>query len=188
MKKKTKARILTRILGRTFLVLLTFLVIAVAGVICWNSQNKIMRSILILIISSIFIGNCHRVYLPMVTDQSFKNNVYVQIGEFLIQEGYENGYTNFDHANAMTVANDGRIQISAVDSVGNMEICKWLTSKKWFVPNVPMESKTAYIISDQRMEEFAPFLQEHSDTVELKEKIGGFNIYGSAYNYSKLTD
>ena len=84
--------------------------------------------------------------------------------------------------------NDGKVQVSAIDSFSTMTICKWLTSKKWYVPNVPLESKTAYILSDSYLEEFDVFLQEHKDTVEFKTKIGMFNIYGSEYNYSQLTD
>lgn len=152
-------------------------------------QSSIWGKSAIIILSIFFIvGNFIRVYYPMVVDKSYKNNDYIKVGKYLIEENYEYGYTNFDHANSFTVANDGKIQISAVASLSDMKICKWLTSKKWYVPYVDMERKTAYIVSDYRMDEFESFLQEHEDTVEFKRKIGEFNIFGSEYNYSNLAD
>ena len=78
--------------------------------------------------------------------------------------------------------------MSPVNSFSEMDVCKCLASRKWYVPNVPKKSKTAYIISDSRMPEMEEFLSKHSKEVEFKKKIGILNIYGSDYNYSVLTD
>lgn len=172
--------------SRYFIVI--FFVMALVITKMWKQSSRLNKGIVLLVSAIILMGNLVRVYYPMVVDKSYETCDYVKVGEYLIAENYENGYTNFDHANSFTVANDGKIQVSAVSSFANIEICKWLTSKKWYVPNVPMESKTAYIISEHRLEEFESFLQEHKDTIEFKTKIGEFNIYGSEYNYSKLAD
>lgn len=167
---------------------LVFFAIAFGIAMVWKRNSGIVKSVLVLMMLVILVGNYRTIYDPMIIDKSFINSEYVQVGEYLIQEGYENAYTDFDHANTMTVANDGKIRVAAVASVSNMEICKWMSSKKWYVPNVSKESKTAYIISDYNMEEFEAFFKEHQDTIEFKTKIGRFSIYGSDYNYSKLTD
>ena len=165
-----------------------FLTMAIAFVITWKQRGKILKSVIAFSIIIILIGNTCRVYYPMIIDKSYVNNTYQKIGEFLIQEGYENAYTNFDHANTITVINDDKVQVSAVSSFSSMEISKWLTSKNWYVPSIPMNSKTAYIVSDYRLEEFKEFLEKHRDTVKFEVRIGEFNIYGSEYNYSKLAD
>lgn len=164
-----------------------FIAIAMAIVMIWKRDSKIINIVLAVVVIIWGICNFARVYYPMVTDQSYKNSEYIKVGNYLIQEGYEYAYTNFDHANTFTVMNDGKVQVCAVDSLGKMNICKWMTSKKWYVPNVEEDSKTAYIISEYRLQEFEEFLQEHSD-VKYETTIDGFYIYSSDINYSKLTD
>ena len=156
--------------------------------VLWKYDYKVMKAGLALVVMAIFVGNYQRVYSPMLYDNGYQNNTYVQIGEYLMQEGYENAYTGFEFANIITVANDGKIQVSAISSFSNMEISRWLTSKRWYVPNVPRESKTAYLVTEAKLEEFAPFLEAHKEELEYKTKIGWFYIYGSDYNYTKLVD
>lgn len=165
-----------------------FFAIATGIAYLWKKNSFAVKSVIVLIIVFIFAGNCQRVYYPMVCDKSYKNSEFALVGEYLIQEGYEYAYSGFEQANCITVMTDGKIQVSAIDSFEDMRICKWLTSKKWYVPNVPKESKTAYVVTEYRLEEFAPFLEEHAKDLEFKTKIGIFNIYGSDYNYSYVTD
>lgn len=172
--------------NRYFVVI--YLTIAMGVTILMGRGNSIIKSCLIFMIAILFVGNCSRFYKPMLTDKSYEEHIYMQVGEYLMAEGYDYAYADFEVANTATVYNDGKIQISAVNSFTDMSICKWLTSKNWYVPNVPKESKTAYIVSDYRLPEMEEFLHEHQDEVEFKTKIDIYNIYGSDYNYSKLTD
>ena len=172
--------------SRYFVVI--YFAIAMAIVILWSKKKNLIKYSVIFMIIIIFIGNVNRVYRPMIEDQSYKNSAYMEIGNYLFQEGYENAYTGFEHANTITIMNNGKVQVSAIASFSNMGVNKWLSSKKWYVPNVPKESKTAYLVTEARLEEFAPFLEEHKEELEYKTKIGNFYIYGSDYNYSKLTD
>lgn len=165
-----------------------YFAIAMSLVMLLGKGNIISKSSLVFMIAVLFMGNCGRMYYPMLTDKSYENDTYVQIGEYLLQEGYESAYADFERANTITVYNDGKIQVSALSSFSNMEVCKCLSSRKWYVPNVPKESKTAYIVSDSKMGEMEEFLSEHQNDVEFKIRIGIYNIYGSDYNYSKLTD
>lgn len=172
--------------SRYFLVV--YFAIAMSLVMLLEKESLILKSSLALLITVLFVGNFYRVYYPSLTDKSYKNDIYVQMGEYLLQEGYERAYSGFDTSNTMTVFNDGKIQVSPVNSYSDMDVCKCLASRKWYVPNVPKESKTAYIVSDYRMEEMEEFLRKHPEDVEFKIKFGIFNIYGSDYNYSVLTD
>lgn len=164
-----------------------YFAIAMCVVVLIETENKFLKSSLIFMMTVLFVGNCYRMYYPMIIDKTYKDNVYVQVGEYLVQEGYEQAYSDFEKANTLTVYNDGKIQISAVNSFADMEVCKWLTSRKWYVPNVPKESKTAYVVPDYCIEEIEKFLDDHED-VEFKTKIGIYSIYGSDYNYSMLVD
>lgn len=165
-----------------------FFAIAVGIAYSWKKNSSVVKSAIVFVILVVLMGNCQRVYYPMVCDKSYTTSDFALVGEYLMQEGYEYAYSGFEQANCITVMADGKIQVSAIDSFEDMRICKWLTSNKWYVPNVPKESKTAYAVTDYRLEEFAPFLEEHAKDLEFKTKIGIFNIYGSDYNYSYVAD
>lgn len=164
-----------------------FFAIALSLVMMMEKKNIIINLGLILAIAVLAKGNYDRNYYPMVMDKSFENSEYIQVGEYLLQEGYEIAYADFERANTITVYNDGKIQVAAVNSFTDMSVCKSLSSRKWYVPNVPAESKTAYIVTPYRMAEMEEFLKEHEDVI-LKHQIGIYSIYGADYNYSKLTD
>lgn len=153
-----------------------------------GQEKRILNIGVCLAIAVLFMGNYNRVYYPMLTDKSYEEEGWGQIGEYLIQEGYECAYADFERANTITVYMDGEIQVSAVNSFSEMDVCKCLSSRKWYVPNVPKESKTAYIVSNYKMPEMEEFLKKHPEDVEFKTKIGIYSIYGSDYNYSVLTD
>lgn len=154
----------------------------------WKNSGEVVKGFLGVGLFIILICNCIRIYYPLATDKGYADSDYIQISNYLVEEGYENAYTTFDHANVMTVMGDGQVQVSAVSSLSTMEVNKWLSSRNWYVPNVRKESKTAYIVSDVREAEFDEFLQVHHNDIEFKIKIGGFSIYGSDINFSKLTD
>lgn len=164
-----------------------YFAIAMTLVMIPKKKNLILNSGLALAITVLFLGNYGRNYYPMVMDQSYKNNEYMQVGEYLLQEGYEMAYADFERAGTITAYIDGKIQVAAVNTFSQMDVCKSLSSRKWYVPNVPKESKTAYIVTPYKMAEMEEFLKTHPD-VELKEQIGIYSIYGADYNYSKLTD
>ena len=162
--------------------------IAVACAILWKKSRPTIKVLFLLSFLLVFNGNWDRLYYPTITDKRFEDNVYVQIGDYLYEEGYKNAYASFEHANTITVANDGKVQVSAVFSFENMEVYRWLSSKRWYVPNVPKDSKTAYVVSKYKLEELEKFLNENKEAMELKTQIGDFYIYGSEYNYTKLRD
>lgn len=166
--------------------ILIFFSIAFALVIL-GEKKKIYKWIVMAIVIVTLIGNSTRVYLPIIESGTYQGDV-IRVVEYLEEQGYEQGYTTYEHANHMTVVGDGRVQVAAVNSMETMEVCKWLTSERWYVPNVSYESKTAYIVTDLNLESFQEFYEQHKDEIVFDTKIGIYNIYGADYNYSKLTD
>ena len=165
--------------------ILIFFAVAFALIITWE-KNNFCKCIVMMIVVFTFIGNFERVYIPIIEKESYQKSETMQVAEYLESQGYEYGYTTFDHANYMTVAVDGRVQVAAVDSMETMEICKWLTSEKWYVPNAPYETKTAYIVTEGNLDSFQEFYRQHEDEIVFDTQIGIYHIYGSNYNYSTL--
>lgn len=108
--------------------------------------------------------------------------------KYLIENEYEIAYADFERANTMTVLSGGEIRVAAVASLGKMDVCKWLSSTEWYVPNVPYQSRTAYIVTEAQRETFDKFYNLHQEEIRLEAQIGKFYIYGSEYNYSVLEE
>lgn len=128
------------------------------------------------------------IYLPILRAEEPPVNDFYEVVRFLEENELQTAYSTFENANTMTVISDGEIRVASVNSVSEMDVCKWMTSTDWYVPNVPFESETAYIIPESRMEDFEQFLQSHEEDLQFETRIGRFLIYSSDYNFSWLAD
>ena len=105
------------------------------------------------------------------------------MGKYLEENEYHTAYSTFENANTITVLTNGKVQVV---SVGKMDICKWMSSAEWYVPNIPSDGKTAYVVTEAESEAFAHFLEEHENKVQYMATIGKCSIYTSDYNFSML--
>lgn len=128
------------------------------------------------------------IYLPILRSEEPPVNDFYEAVQYLEENDFQLAYSTFESANTMTVISDGEVRVAAVNSVSEMDICKWMTSTEWYVPNVPFESVTAYIISESEMGDFEEFLESHEDDMRFETQIGRFSIYSSDYNFSRLVD
>lgn len=145
----------------------------------WRTAGEILIAIFVII-------NVYTVYLPILESREPPETDAYAVGKYLEENGCQTAYSTFDNANRITVLTNGRVQVSAVSSVDKMDICKWMTSTQWYVPNVPFEERTAYIIPESQQEKFEIFLTEHKNDVDFVRKIGEYSIYASNYNFSVL--
>lgn len=125
------------------------------------------------------------VYFPILKHDELKKREEYQVAAFLEERGYETAYATFETANTITVLSNGNVQGAAVASVKEMSVCKWLSSVEWYVPHVPYEKRTAYIVTEAEQSEFADFYEKHKEKLKLETQIGKFYIFGSDYNFSK---
>lgn len=148
----------------------------------WGLQAAIGYIIVLLV----FVMQTKFVYMPILrNDEPPMTDAYI-VGNWLEENRYELAYANFSNANTITVLSGGAVRVGAVASVGRMDFCKWLNSTDWYVPNVPYECPTAYIITKYEFDEFAPFYELHQEDLELATEIGMYSIYVSDYNFSCL--
>jgi hypothetical protein len=138
------------------------------------------------LIAAFVAANINTVYLPIIRSQEPPASELHEVGNYLIENDYHTAYATFENANTLTVLTNGKVQVSAVASVEKMDICKWMSSTDWYVPNMPFEDKTAYIITKAEAESFAVFLETHKEEVEFAASIGKYSIYTSNYNFSVL--
>ncbi|MDR0221715.1 MAG: hypothetical protein LBI54_09980, partial [Lachnospiraceae bacterium] len=98
-------------------------------------------------------------------------------------------YSTFNWANPLSVAANNEIIVAAVlDDYEQMKINPWLTSSEWYVPNRPYYEKTAYVVSEVRLDTFLTYLSENGleDIVTAEAQFGILTIYSSPVNLSSL--
>ena len=156
-----------------------------------NLSGKLKRGMNVgvcLVIVILTVMHFVDIYLPILRAEEPPVDELYEVVHYLEENGFRNAYSTFDKANTMTVISDGEIRVASVDSLSKMDVCKWMTSTDWYVPNVPFESETAYIIPDSKMGDFEEFLRRHEEDVRFETQIGEIFIYSSDYNFSRLAD
>lgn len=168
--------------GRYFFVLIIAYAFAAAYFLTKNKGT----AVIIICSIVIMVLNCFKVYMPIFRSPGIESDSRYQVVSYLQDKDYNMAYTDFENANTMGIMAEEPLRIAAIDSSAKMNICKWMTSTDWYVPNVPFESKTAYIITESRMKDFELFMETHKDDVWFETQIGGYWIFGSEYNFSIL--
>ena len=152
-----------------------------------NGRLRMAGSLLVSLSAAVIVvSNLNSVYVPIMKAERIPQTSEYEVAKYLVENDFRIGYSNFYHANALTVLSNGRIRCAAVESLEKMNVCKWLTSSRWYVPNVPYEERTAYIVSEAQMDDFAKFLTTHEDDMKFETQIGDYSIYSSDYNFSYL--
>ena len=170
--------------GRYYFVFIMAMALAVT--LLWNRKEKAKTALFMVFITGLFVVNFVKVYRPILQSEDLVNDSRYHVVRFLEENGYKRAYSSFEQSNTMTSMCNGRVQVSPVASFEKMDICKWMASTDWYCPNVPLEEKTAYVVSEYFIEEFEKFEEKHQDTIVFETKIGQYYIYGSEYNYSVL--
>ena len=151
-----------------------------------KEKSRIFQSLGYAVVLFLFVLQTKNVYIPiMQSDEPPMTDAY-KVCNYLEENGYELAYDNFSNANTMTVISYGAVRVGAVASVGRMDVCRWLNSTEWYVPNVPYESPTAYVITTYEIDEFEKFYELHRDDLRFAAEIGMYSIYVSDYNFSYL--
>ncbi len=148
--------------------------------------SKTVELLLAAAVAVIVVSNLFSIYIPIVKTEEPPQSREYEIAQYLEENGFQTGYSTFHHANNLTVLSNGRVRVAAVASLDRMNVCRWLSSSDWYVPNVPYEERTAYIVPEAEMENFAEFLKLHEKDLRFETQIGNYSIYSSAYNFSNM--
>ncbi len=122
-------------------------------------------------------------YVPILNN-STDDPEYDAISNFMLDNGYFYGYSDYMNANRLTVYADGDVQISAVH-IEDLSIWRWTTDVSWYRPCLPEDMKTAYVIPKADINAFSKVLKKHPDIKEGYE-TDNYMIYVSDKNYSSV--
>ena len=100
----------------------------------------------------------------------------------MIQEGIEYGYAEFWDAGRICLVRDGAVTMGCSYVMEDLGMYWWLTSLKWYPPNLPEQMRTAYVVKIQKKEEFENQFAE-DNVVTLGFENERFAVYVSDINY-----
>lgn len=169
--------------ARYFFVLVIAFAFSVTLIV--GNKIKIVLPMVFLCIVAMYF-NIQEIYKPIMGSIDLVKDSRYQVVSYLQEREYDMAYTDFENANTMGIMANEPLRVAAIDSSAKMNICKWMTSTEWYVPNVPFEAKTAYIVTESRMKDFESFMEVHEEDIWFETKIDGYSIYGSEYNFSTL--
>ena len=155
--------------------------------VVWLIQRsgQIIKGVLILASAIVIVSNVHSIYIPILRSADPPAGEALEVAKYLDAEEYQNAYATFENANTITVLANG-VRVAPVATVERMDICKWMTSSQWYVPNVPYEQETVYIVTETEMEQFKSFMDQYKETLQELPQIGKYHLFLSPYNYSNL--
>ena len=149
-------------------------------------KQRTVKTVIGAIVICFMMINIREIYLPVLQSEEPPRSDAYQVVPYLAENDYPLAYTTFEHANMLTALSDGKVKVASVASVKNMDICKWLSCKDWYVPNVPYKMRTAYIITEAEMDNFDDFYAKHEEDIAFLKQIGNYHVYVSDYNFSNM--
>jgi len=97
----------------------------------------------------------------------------------------EYGYAEFWDASRICLMTDGDITMGHSYQMEDLGMYWWTTSTKWYVPNLPEDMKTAYVVKQNDKEGFeAQF--ENPTVVSLGYENERFAVYISNKNFVRM--
>lgn len=159
-------------------------IVGIGAALFMKYSKSIVKDSIALIVLVIGIIALNYYYQGLIKADNSKGAYEYQIAEWMQQNGYENGYATFDFANSITVFSNNKVKVRAVNSMTEMEGCKWLTDSAWYPPVKANEEATCYVTTDYTEQELLSFIQENNATVLSTNSVGTFRIYVLDHDYT----
>lgn len=111
---------------------------------------------------------------------------YEEVITYIESENISYGYAEFWDASRICAMTDGRLTMGHCYRMEDLRMYWWLTSTKWYAPNLPEEMPTAYVVRQEKKEAFAKQFADPSIII-LSYENDKFAVYISDYNLVPMT-
>jgi hypothetical protein len=135
----------------------------------------------LLVLLLVYAGtNIKYTYAPAL-EKTGSQTAYQEVITYMENEGISYGYSQFWNANRITLLSEGKITMGNVYDMGKLEMYWWLTNTQWYVPTLPEDMETAYVVTYDEQESF---LAGVNDKVKMVEGFANdrFVVYLSDRN------
>lgn len=106
---------------------------------------------------------------------------YGEVIDFMESENITHGYAEFWDASRICIMTDGAITMGHCYHMEDLRMYWWTTSTKWYVPNLPEQMPTAYVVCTEDKEAFLKQFDDPS-VVTLGFENNRFAVYTSPWN------
>lgn len=162
-----------------------FIAIVTVGALvdCYRKKKAWFADLILLAVCVFAVLNVKYTYVDAVTTTD-NLRAYEEVADYMIEEGIEYGYAEFWDAERISLVRDGAVTMGHSYLMEDLKMYWWLTSLKWYPPNLPEQMPTAYVVKIQKKEAFEKQF-EGQDTVSLGFENEKFAVYISDVNYLK---
>jgi hypothetical protein len=120
----------------------------------------------LLVLLLVYAGlNLKYTYAPAMVKTGSQTS-YQEVITFLENEGISYGYSQFWHANRITLLSEGQITMGNVYDMGDLKMYWWLTNTQWYVPTLPEDMETAYVVTYDEQESFLSGIHDEAIMTE----------------------
>ena len=123
-------------------------------------------------------------YRSLIVGDDYQNSDEYKVVCWMQDNGYEYGYATFDFANMITVYGNDSVKVRAVNSMSEVEGCKWLTDSDWYPPVKDASGETCYIVTEHTEPEFTIWMDENHVEALENTQVGKFTIYVLDHDYT----
>lgn len=110
---------------------------------------------------------------------------YEEVIDYMNSQDIEYGYAEFWDASRISIMTDGAITMGHSYQMEELGIYWWTTSTKWYVPNLPEDMKTAYVVKQTDKAGFEAQFEDPS-AVTLGFENQRFAVYISDKNFVRI--
>lgn len=159
--------------------------VLVAVMVDHMSEGQPVFAGLILAAVALFaILNLKYTYSDAVTTQDNLKE-YQEVADYLTEEGIDYGYAEFWDAGRISLLTDGKVTMGHSYSMAELAGYWWLTSRKWYPPNLPAEMQTAYVVRTEMRDAFEQQFPE-GEVPKLKYENDRLAVYVGDKNFVNL--
>lgn len=153
-----------------------------------NGMYNFLITIIALPVIIYGINSVSFYYENLVANDQTDVSKNMQIINWLKENDCFYGYADFLKANEITVVSNDTVRIRALDSMTELNGCKWLTDTRWYPPTKSTEGLTAYILLPDEIEEFQTFLDNENPTIVNYSVFDNLEVYVLDRDYSMWVD
>ena len=111
---------------------------------------------------------------------------YEEVISYMESENITHGYGEFWDASRISIMTDGAITMGHCYRMEDLHMYWWTTSTKWYVPNLPEQMPTAYVVCIEDKDTFIAQFEDPS-IVSLGFENERFAVFTSPWNLVPMT-
>jgi len=173
-------------LAHNYFFVVWFVIIAVLAALISNLEKiaPAFSNLIVVCICVFALLNIKYTWLDCITTTDNLQE-YEEVIDYMESQDIEYGYAEFWDASRICIMTDGAITMGHSYQMEQLSMYWWTTSTKWYVPNLPEDMKTAYVV---KQADKAGFEAQFADSAMITPGFENqrFAVYISDKNYVRM--